>query len=476
MNTRFRLLFIALLTNQFAASSLEAQVLSGFNYQGQLNNGGNPASGLFDLRFTIHDASTNGNALASPLTNAPVSVSNGLFNAALDFGPNVFTGDPRWLEIGVRTNGDLAAYTTLQPRQRLGPVPYAIFAGGVSATGITGTISTANLGPGTITSNQLAAGAVGPTHLAPGAVAANLEAGGLGGVPSTGVLLAESANATNLLNAGFLKIGEASIGEGWLWRAATNILGPRVWHSAVWTGTEMIIWGGEFYDGTYHYYNTGARYNPTTARWTTMSTSNAPIPRSTHVAVWTGTEMIVWGGIYVIAGDHYLNDGGRYNPATDTWTPITTTDAPGPRYNGRAVWSGSEMIVWGGTGPGIRSLADGGRYDPVSNFWSSVSPAGQPTARSVHSAIWTGTEMIVWGGIYYQGGNQRFNDGGRYHPGSNSWTAVSTAVAPDARTGHSAIWTGTAERPENLRNIWNIQIYYFNNGHLDALRYTIHIR
>ena len=42
------------------------------------------------------------------------------------------------------------------------------------------------------------------------------------------------------------------------------------------------------------------------------------------------------------------NTGGRYNPSTNSWTPTSTTDAPSGRYSHTAVWTGSEMIVWGG--------------------------------------------------------------------------------------------------------------------------------
>ena len=63
--------------------------------------------------------------------------------------------------------------------------------------------------------------------------------------------------------------------------------------------------------------------------------------------MWTATEMIVWGG------DNFpnlFNTGGRYNPATDSWTATNTTNAPAARIYHTAVWTGSEMIVWGGGG------------------------------------------------------------------------------------------------------------------------------
>ena len=78
-----------------------------------------------------------------------------------------------------------------------------------------------------------------------------------------------------------------------------------------------------------HYLNTGGRYNPSTDSWTATSTTNAPAARVGHTAVWTGSEMIVWGGYRSASGD--LNTGGRYNPSTDSWTATSTTNAPTAR-------------------------------------------------------------------------------------------------------------------------------------------------
>src|SRR5438874_2095604 len=78
--------------------------------------------------------------------------------------------------------------------------------------------------------------------------------------------------------------------------------------------------------------------------WTSTSITNVPEARGEHTAVWTGSEMIVWGG----QGFNGLNTGGRYNPVTDTWTATTTINAPTARQWHTAVWTGSEMIVWGG--------------------------------------------------------------------------------------------------------------------------------
>jgi len=96
--------------------------------------------------------------------------------------------------------------------------------------------------------------------------------------------------------------------------------------------------------------------------WTATSTTNAPSARAGHTAVWTGSEMIVWGG--GASGPVYFNTGERYNPSTDSWTATSTTNAPDARASQMAVWTGSEMIVWGGYN-GSNNLNTGGRYNPI---------------------------------------------------------------------------------------------------------------
>ena len=96
--------------------------------------------------------------------------------------------------------------------------------------------------------------------------------------------------------------------------------------------------------------------------WTPTNLTGAPDARVSHTAVWTGSEMIVWGG-YGCDGNCLLNTGGRYNPSTDNWTATSTNNAPQGRVYHTAVWSGSEMIVWGGED--VSGFpASGGKYNP----------------------------------------------------------------------------------------------------------------
>jgi hypothetical protein len=144
---------------QFATGALLAAVMivcmapvstasaqgTAFTYQGQLNDSGQPANGVYDLRFSLFTTNTGGSLAYGFVTNSGTVVSNGLFTVTLDFGTGVFNGTPYWLQIGVRTNG-AAGFTAISPRQQLTPTPYSIFAENVNADGISGTIPAGNLG------------------------------------------------------------------------------------------------------------------------------------------------------------------------------------------------------------------------------------------------------------------------------------------------------------------------------------------
>ena len=223
--------------------------------------------------------------------------------------------------------------------------------------------------------------------------------------------------------------------DSWIATSTTNAPRFRWRHSAVWTGSEMIIWGGG--DGT-DLLNTGGRYNPIDDSWTAPSTINAPTARISHTAVWTGSEMIVWGGSGC-GNNCRWNTGGRYNPTMDSWTATSTTDAPSARWNHAALWSGSEMIIWGGTDQ-TNYLRTGGRYKPNTDTWVPTAIPGTIPGRTSFTAVWSGSEMIVWGGV-----DETFNDtntGGRYDPIDDQWSATSLANAPSPRDSHSAVWTG----------------------------------
>lgn len=220
--------------------------------------------------------------------------------------------------------------------------------------------------------------------------------------------------------------------DSWSPVSTVNTPSNRYFHTAVWSGNEMIVWGGRENDNDYLGLNTGGRYNPTTDSWIATNMTGAPAGRSNHTAVWTGSEMIVWGGFTNPGG--YFNDGGRYNPTTDTWSPISTSNAPAARAGHTAVWTDNEMIIYGGNVQGHIENT-GGRYNPITDTWAPISTINAPVAIDL-TAVWTGNEMIVWG----WDGQHRTS--GKYDPVTDTWAPMSTINAPVA-IDPTAVWTGS---------------------------------
>jgi N-acetylneuraminic acid mutarotase len=212
--------------------------------------------------------------------------------------------------------------------------------------------------------------------------------------------------------------------------------GSRTGHSALWTGERLLIWGGEYVGagGFTTRYGDGGQYDPGSDSWLPISTTGGPRARAHHTAVWTGRSMLVWGGAgagapragYYVVPPEPLGDGFRYDPGADVWTPISKVGAPTPRFRHTAVWTGEEMLVWGGHADqfGTR-LADGARYDPVADSWSPISPAPEGVGSD---ALWTGEMLIV--GLRAQ-----------WDPRTDQWREISRFEAPAGTRVHGAVWT-----------------------------------
>ncbi len=467
------------------------------NHQGRIAINGVNHDGTAYFKFAL----VNGNGTATywnsdntqgaqqqPTASVEVDVVNGHYSVPLGdskaplsmppIGASVFT-DNVDVRLRIWVSTDNVAFTQLTPDRRLTSSGYALsaeraqsaatadsatVADGVAAGGVTsgmiaaGAVDGTHLASGSVGSTHLAAGSVKETQLASGAAAANLNASGQAGVAIGGMVLSTDADNAALAAAGYVKIGVlngATTEESWAATSGTGAPAAREFHTAVWTGSEMVVWGG--YDGGTTL-NDGARYDPVSDSWMATSGTGAPAARAGHTAVWTGSEMIVWGGFgYDGGGLSYLNDGGRYDPVSDSWLATSGTGTPAARAGHTAVWTGSKMIVWGGDGGAV--LNDGGRYDPVSDTWVVTSATGAPVARQRHTAVWTGSKMIVWGG---SDGAVDLSDGGRYDPVSDSWVATSGTGAPGVRRDHTAVWTGSEMIVWG--GIWGSGGSYLNDG------------
>lgn len=203
---------------------------------------------------------------------------------------------------------------------------------------------------------------------------------------------------------------------------------------SVWTGRELIVWGGAVARGDGHLVD-GASYDPEADAWTKLPRS----PLKTSVgrsAVWTGSEMILWGGEHGDGSHRAPDTGAAYDPVSRTWRRLPR--APYWSLAGHsAVWSGTEMIVWGGVTSGPKS---GATYNPTTNRWRDL-PAGPLDTRHGHEGVWTGDRLIVWGGRSQDGLPVTGGEAASFDPASRVWTPVADSPLEPADTVVS-VWTG----------------------------------
>lgn len=250
-----------------------------------------------------------------------------------------------------------------------------------------------------------------------------------------------------------------------VWQSISNsAIEERSFHSAVWTGLEMIIWGG--INESYTFGN-GSMYNPTSNTWQSMSSTNGPSSRFSHTAIWTGQEMIIWGG--TLAGTLVRTDHKRYNPVNDSWSNITNVNSPSARVNHSAIWTGDRMIIFGGKLSNGTITNTGGIYDPATDSWSTISTLnGPPNGLSEHTAIWTGTEMITFGGRKNGGGLE--NNFYKYNPIDDTWVQGNNTNKPISTIYHTAIWTGDKMivygGPDEIAGIYDPSINSWENQNI----------
>jgi hypothetical protein len=199
--------------------------------------------------------------------------------------------------------------------------------------------------------------------------------------------------------------------------------------AAVWTGRLMLVLGPF----------TTLSYEPATSRWRQLP-KGPSLGAPSGLLVWTGKEMITWGG--GCCGD--VNEGGvAYNPATGKWRTLAKAPVAG-QQRPLGAWTGRELVVLPGRDPDGKPTG-GAAYNPVKDTWRKI--AAPPQERAGSAVVWDGKEVLVVGGW----GPPDPKTGVRklasvpyaYDPTANRWRTLATFDGGDfGRASTAAAWTG----------------------------------
>jgi hypothetical protein len=241
----------------------------------------------------------------------------------------------------------------------------------------------------------------------------------------------------------------------------TAPLATRADDAVVWTGEQLLVWGG-VRETTSGVFDDGAAFDTSAGRWQMLRPSPLPA-REDPAAVWAGDQMIVWGGDD--GGDQTTRreyaDGAAYVPTTRTWRLLPAAPL-GPRSGPAMFWTGSEVLVFGGLTPerdlhqpvSATELLDGAIYVPGTRRWTSLpaypqGAAGVPVGATV---AWAGDRLIVWATyeVWHISGSSAEMTNSRviasWTPGAAAWQRIPTPppTEPGALVyGAQPFWTGT---------------------------------
>jgi len=383
-----------------------AAVGTTFTYEGRLTDeDGNPLEGVYDFQFKVYDAPSSGNQLGVTVVSDNVTVLDGRFTTPLDFGGRVFTGDFRYLEIGVRPGNRLDAYTPLAGRQQLPVAAYALALPNLwsepnsTSPNLIGGHPDNSVTRGVVGATIAGGGAPGQTnHITDdyGVVSGghNNQAGDNAGLTSdTPFATVGGGLANNALNA------YATVDGGWLNRAG---------------GPFSTVGGGSQNNAGDIYATVGGGLDNT-----------AGAPGATVGGGWLNNAT----NIYATIGGGYNNKaneiytaigGGSYNMASGSWAVI------GGGYNNYI--GGAYSVVPGGQdnrAEGDFSFAAGQQAQansPGCFVWADASktdlPCNTPNRFMVRAT----------GGVYFFTSVDQ-NSGAALPPGSGSWATWSDRQA-----------------------------------------------
>jgi hypothetical protein len=273
------------------------------------------------------------------------------------------------------------------------------------------------------------------------------------------------AAARTAAPAGYRGVTASALARGRWSRLPAAPIGDRDAPAGVWTGRELLLWGGQSGQHGAVVHGDGAAYDPARRRWRRLPP--APLaPRTGMAVTWTGRELVIWGGYDHLAanpaGLQVAGDGAAYDPDRNRWRRLPPAPLPA-RADATVVWTGREVLVVGGV-PAVRTdrdrgPTDGAAYDPARGRWRRLAPSPQPRGSLLaQHLVWTGTRLLVWSqwqltlrkeAVTLPNGERAVEtqtrdgvDAWAYDPAADRWAVLPPAAGQPAMGGAVLAWTG----------------------------------
>lgn len=251
---------------------------------------------------------------------------------------------------------------------------------------------------------------------------------------------------------------------------------PRSYFAYAWTGSEFLVWGGwsnPGYGQEPTFFGDGGAYDPVTDSWRPVSTFGAPTPRAYPITVWAGHTWLVWGGIGGPAGqfETYYPNGASYDPTRDSWRLMQPSGAPNNPALGGAVWLDPQALFWGSSGSestGSQAITPGlgGEYNPDSDSWSRIPSTNGPDMHSWPALLWTGRYVLALGRRSVKDASGNYVDvahGRAFRAKDNTWMGMASGFNPRNgptacwANGHAYLWGGSigdGDQADGTVDIW----------------------
>ncbi len=238
------------------------------------------------------------------------------------------------------------------------------------------------------------------------------------------------------------------------WEAFKSPDEVRIKSSQALVGNRLYYWGGKLsLDETT---STGGWVDLKTGETGEMSRIGAPPASYYTYSIWTGSELLFFGGRICDQDTRgcFAKGGVAYSPKNDRWRTLQMSGAPESLFLG-VDWVGTGLLGFIGSSKAspyslyvTEDYSVAYFYSIDTDRWTRRQTIDPPSSRSLAATEWMGSEWLIWGGTTETLTNDlrlhtALADGAAYNPSTNRWRKLSSKGAPAASYDVDTAWTGS---------------------------------